>query len=106
MSKERVYPGALLQASNGAVSQVVAKNRNAVGYIGLGYMNKDVKGLSVNNIKGSAETTLNGTFPIARPLYMFTNGWPTGDVAKFINYVIHPRKGQKYIAEEGFVPLY
>jgi phosphate transport system substrate-binding protein len=106
MNKERVYPGALLQASNGAVAQAVAKNPNAIGYIGLGYVNDTVKGLTVNNIKGSAETTLNGTFPISRPLYMFTNKWPKEDVAKFINYVVHPEKGQAQVAEIGFVPLY
>jgi phosphate transport system substrate-binding protein len=106
MKKERVYPGALLQASNGAVAQAVAKNPNAIGYVGLGYVNDNVKGLTVNNIKGSPETTLNGTFPISRPLYMFTNKWPKEDVAKFINYVIHPEKGQAQVAEIGFVPLY
>ena len=37
MKKERVFPGALLQASNGAIVQAVAKNKNAIGYIGLGY---------------------------------------------------------------------
>jgi phosphate transport system substrate-binding protein len=106
MKKERVYPGALLQASNGAVAQAVAKNKNAVGYIGLGYLNDTVKALTVNNIKGTPETTLNGTFPISRPLYMFTNKWPTEEVAKFINYVVHPDKGQSQVAEIGFVPLY
>ena len=93
MAKERVFPGALLQASNGAVAQAVAKNKNAVGYIGIGYLNDDVKATTVNGIPGSATTTLNGTFAISRPLYMFTNKWPTGDVAKFINYVLHPQKG-------------
>jgi len=106
MKKERVYPGALLQASNGAVSQAVAKNKNAIGYIGLGYLNKDVKGLMVDRITGSAETTLNGTYPISRPLFMFTPGWPKGDVLNFINFVINPEKGQKYVAEAGYVPLY
>jgi len=106
MKKERVYPGALLQASNGAVVQAVSKNPNAIGYIGLGYVNKNVKPLMVNRITGSVETTLNGTYPISRPLYMFTNGWPTGDVLKFINYVMNPQKGQKFVAEAGFVPLY
>jgi phosphate transport system substrate-binding protein len=106
MKKERVYPGALLQASNGAVCQAVAKNQNAIGYIGLGYVNKDVKPLMVNRIVGSAATTLNGTYPISRPLFMFTPGWPKGDVLNFINFVIHPEKGQKYVAESGFVPLY
>ena len=106
LKKERVFPGALLQASNGAVVQAVSKNKNAIGYIGLGYMDSSVKPLLVDRVKGSAETTLNGSFPISRALYMFTPGWPKGDTLNFINYVIHPEKGQKYISEIGFVPLY
>jgi len=106
MKKERVFPGALLQASNGAIVQAVSKNKNAIGYIGLGYMTDSVKALSVNNIKGSAETTLNGTYPVSRPLYMFTPGWPKGDVLKFINFVMNPEKGQKYVSDAGYVPLY
>lgn len=106
MKKERVFPGALLQASNGAVVQAVSKNKNAIGYIGLGYVDKNVKALMVDRVQGSAETTLNGTYPISRPLFMFTPGWPKGDVLKFITFVLNPQKGQKYIAEIGFVPLY
>lgn len=106
MKKDRVYPGALLQASNGAVAQAVAKNKYAIGYIGLGYLNKDVKALSISGIVGSEETTLDGTFPISRPLFMFTQGWPEGETVKFLNYVLHPAKGQKLVGEAGYVPLY
>ena len=101
LKKERVFPGALLQASNGAVAQVVAKNKNAVGYIGLGYMDSGLKALTVNNVKGSNETTLDGTFPVSRPLYMFTPGWPKGDTLNFINFVMHPQKGQKLVSGAG-----
>ena len=106
MKKKRVFPGALLQASNGAVSQAVAKNKNAIGYIGIGYINEDVKPLMVNRVTGSAETTLNGTYPISRPLFMFTPGWPKGEPLKFINFFLNPEKGQQYIREVGYVPLY
>ena len=106
LKKERVFPGALLQASNGAVAQAVANNKNAIGYIGLGYVNDSVKGLMVDRIRGSEETTLNGTYPISRPLYMFTPGWPKGDTLNFINYVTNPEKGQKLVRATGFVPLY
>jgi phosphate transport system substrate-binding protein len=106
MSKERVYPGALLQASNGAVAQTVAKNKNAIGYIGLGYLNKAVKPLSADGIMGSQETTLDGTYPISRPLFMFTPGWPNEEVIGFINYVLNPQKGQQLVKKSGFVPLY
>jgi phosphate transport system substrate-binding protein len=103
---EKVFPGALLQASSGAVVQAISKNPNAIGYIGIGYVDSSVKALLVDSIKGSAETTLNGTFPISRALYMFTPGWPTGEVAKFMNFMLHPEKGQKYVVESGYVPLY
>ncbi|GBC59623.1 phosphate ABC transporter substrate-binding prot ein [Desulfonema ishimotonii] len=106
MKKERVYPGALLQASNGAVVTGIAKNRNAIGYIGIGYLTKGVKALTVEGIEGTRETTLNGKFPVSRPLYMFTRGWPTGSVAKFINYIINPGQGQKYVEKSGYVPLF
>jgi len=106
MNKERVFPGALLQASNGAIVQVVSKNKNAIGYIGIGYINNTIKPLMVNSIKGTPETTLDGSFPVSRALYMFTNGWPKGDVLNFINFVINPEKGQKYVKEAEFVPLF
>jgi len=106
LKKDRVFPGALLQASNGAVVQAVSNNKNAIGYIGLGYLNESVKATTVNGIKGSEETTLSGAYPISRPLYMFTRGWPKGEVAKFINYVMHPNGGQKQVKAAGYVPLY
>ena len=106
MKKERVSPAALLQASSGAVAQAIASNKFAIGYLGIGYLNDKVKAVTVNNIAGTAETTLNGTFPISRPLFMFTRGWPSGVALNFINFVLNPQKGQKLVKEAGFVPLY
>ena len=106
MNKERVSPAALLQASNGAVAQVVSKNTYALGYVGLSYLNKDLKAVTVDGVKGSAENALSGSYPLSRVLYMFTKGWPTGMTLQFINFMIHPAKGQKLVAETGYVPLY
>ncbi len=106
MKKERVFPGALLQASNGAVAQAVAKNTYAVGYVGLSYLNKDLKPLTVDGVKATAENAMTAAYPISRVLYMFTKGWPTGTTLKFINFMMHPVKGQKIVAEAGYVPLY
>ncbi len=104
MKKERVFPGALLQASNGAVVQAVSNNPNAIGYIGVGYGDKSVKLLSVNSIVGSKQTTLDKTFPISRPLYMYTPVPAAGDVKMFLDFVMSD-KGQKLVEAEGFIPL-
>ncbi len=106
MKKERVYAGALLQASNGAVAQAVSKNKNALGYLGIGYVDKNVKALTVSGIPGNEETALSGKFPVSRALFMFTRGWPSGEILNFINYVLNPQKGQKFVHDAGFVPLY
>lgn len=106
MKKERVFAGALLQASNGAISQAISKNKNAIGYLGIGYVDKNVKALSINGIVGSEKTALDGSFPVSRALFMFTRGWPTGDVLNFVNFCVNPQQGQKYVREAGFVPLY
>lgn len=105
MKKERVTPRASVMASNGAVVQSVSNNKNTIGYIGIGYLNKSVKPLTADGIEGTEETTLNGQYPISRPLFMFTNGWPKGDTLKYINFILHPR-GQKHVAESGYVRLY
>ena len=105
LKKEKVMPKALLQASSGVVAQAVAKNKYAIGYVGIGYLNKDIKALTVDHVEATPTTAVNGTFPIARALFMFTNGWPKGEVMSFIDFVVSPA-GQKIVKEEGFVPMY
>lgn len=106
MEKRRVFPGALLQASNGTVIQTVSKNRHAIGYAGIVYVDGSVKALPVDGIDGNRETVLSGQFPIARALFMFTCGWPAGDTLRFINYTTNPGIGQRYVKRAAFVPLY
>jgi phosphate transport system substrate-binding protein len=104
LHKARVTPRAQLQASNGAIVQVVSRNKYAIGYIGIGYLNKTVKGLDVNGVKATAENASSGQYPIARPLYMFTNGKPTGPAGQFIDFLLSS-EGQKIVKQAGFVPI-
>ncbi len=105
MNKERVSPRALMQASNGAVVQTVSKNRNAIGYVGLGYVDRSTRAVTVEGVSPSAETALSGQWPIARELYIFTNGAPEGAVKEFVEYLVAPDKGQKDVLAVGYVPL-
>ena len=105
MKKEKVSPKALLQASNGAVVTTITKNKRAIGYIGFGYLNKDIKVLSVNGVAASPEAVLGKQWPISRELFLFTNGAPAGAVKAFVDYMLDPQKGQKIVANTGFIPL-
>jgi phosphate transport system substrate-binding protein len=104
MKKAKVFPRAQMMASNGAIVTAIANNRYAIGYLGMGYINKSVKPLQVNGVNGSAQTVLSQKYPLARELYMYTNGEPTGEVAKFIAFV-KSAQGQKIVEKTGFVPL-
>jgi phosphate transport system substrate-binding protein len=104
MKKAKVTPKAQMLASNGAIVTAVSKNRYAIGYLGMGYVNKSLKPLPVDGVKASVETALSKKYPLSRELYMYTDGEPTGEVAKFIAFV-KSADGQKIVAKEGFVPL-
>jgi phosphate transport system substrate-binding protein len=104
LNKAKVSPRAQMQASSGAIVQAVSKNRYALGYIGLGYLDKSVNALLVNGVQVSVKTALSKEYPVSRSLYMYTNGRPKGETAKFIGFVLGPA-GQKLVAQEGFVPL-
>ena len=104
MKKAKVAPQAQMLASSGAVVTAVTKNRYAIAYVGIGYVNKSVKPLQVNGITASVETALSKEYPMSRELYMYTDGDATGDVAKYIAFVKSP-EGQKIVVKEGFVPL-
>jgi phosphate transport system substrate-binding protein len=104
LHKAKVTPRAQMQASNGAIVQAISKNKYAIGYIGIGYINKAVIALTVNGVQATAKTASSKEYPVARPLYMYTNGQPTGETAKFIKFVLSPA-GQKLVAKAGFVPL-
>jgi phosphate transport system substrate-binding protein len=104
LNKEKVLPQAQMQASNGAIIQAVSKNRYAIGYVGLGYLNKNVKALTVNGVKASVETCISKEYPVSRPLYMYTDGEPKGEAAGFIKFILSPA-GQALVGKEGFVPL-
>ena len=104
MKGARITPRALLQTSNGTVVQTVAKNVNAIGYIGIGYVDKQTKPLTMGGKKATAETAKTKEWPLSRELYFFTNGAPAGDAKTFTDFVIGP-EGQKIVQQTGFVPL-
>ncbi len=106
MHKEDFIPSAALRDSNQKLMEAVAQFPQAIGYVGLGYVNPTVKAVRVDGIEGTELTALDGSFPVSRPLFMFTSGYPEGETLKFINYILEPGKGQKFVKLAGFVSLY
>ncbi|MGZ9221069.1 MAG: phosphate ABC transporter substrate-binding protein [Anaerolineales bacterium] len=98
----------LLPSSEGIVAEV-RQNPNAIGYDGLGYVPKDLKMIAIAEEEGGAyvlpsiPTVNDKSYPIARDLYMYTDGQPTGIVKEYLDWILSP-EAQEIVAELGFVP--
>ncbi|TYB32191.1 MAG: PstS family phosphate ABC transporter substrate-binding protein [Candidatus Mcinerneyibacterium aminivorans] len=95
---------ALRLGSNKAVSSTVARSPYAIGYIGMAYLSTRVKALAVDGVKPTMKAAGSGEYKIARPLFMYTDGEPTGNIKKFIDFV-YSEEGQKIAREVGYVPV-
>ncbi|HWQ48302.1 MAG TPA: phosphate ABC transporter substrate-binding protein [Methanosarcina sp.] len=101
-------PDALTQPATGSIVAEVSQNANAIGYIGFAYLGSSVKALSLDKGNGSvaptAEGILNGSYPLSRPLYFYTNGEPSGLAKEFTDFVTS-EKGQNIVSTVGYIPL-
>jgi phosphate transport system substrate-binding protein len=99
----------LLPSSEGIVSEV-RQNPNAIGYDGLGYVPDDLKMIAIAEVEGGAyvlpsiPTVNDKSYPIARDLYMYTNGQPQGLLKEYLDWILSP-EAQEIVAELGFVPV-
>jgi phosphate transport system substrate-binding protein len=99
-----------MQSSEGIIVEV-SQNPNAIGYDGLGYVTEDMKVLAIATtaegpfVLPSAATVNDGSYPIARDLYMYTPDEPTGAVKEYLDWVRLSSEAQAIVMELGFVPV-
>lgn len=88
--------------STSVVTQSVAGNEAAIGYISLGSLDDSVKAIKVDGAEASVDTVKDGSYKLQRPFNIVTKG-KVSDVAQdFINYIMS-EDGQKVIEEEGYI---
>ncbi len=92
------------------VVELVSRTPTAIGYSGLGYQTDAVKMLRIARKRGQrgvlpgVTSTLDGSYPIARPMYLYTPGEPSELVRRFLAWVLSPA-GQQVLAQTGYIPL-
>ena len=104
MGKEDISLEALVQDSNGAVRQVVASNPNAIGYISLGLVNKQIKALKISGVEPNLTDIENGKYTLVRPFLFVFNEEPVGEAKSFLEFALSPA-AQKMLFKEGLVPV-
>jgi phosphate transport system substrate-binding protein len=100
----------LLEPATGAIVQSVSQTKGAIGYVGLAYVEKNVKALKVSYDEGktfivpSVVNAKNNTYPITRPLFVYYLNTTEKTVKPYVDFLLSAA-GQKIVSTEGYVPL-
>ncbi|KJS14873.1 MAG: phosphate-binding protein [Peptococcaceae bacterium BRH_c4b] len=95
----KITDKAITQASNGAVRQTVAGDEKAIGYLSLGYVNEEVKGVKYEGTEPTVDNIKAGNYKVSRPFLYLTKGEPQGVAKDYIDFVLSP-EGQEIVAKE------
>ncbi|GHT31593.1 phosphate ABC transporter substrate-binding protein [Bacteroidia bacterium] len=110
LKNKNYLSGIMSMPATGAIVQSVSQTKGAIGYVGLAYLNTNVKALHVSYDKGktyvepSVANAKNKTYPIVRPLFYYYEAKAEKKVKAFIDYVLS-QEGQKIVAAIGFITL-
>jgi len=110
MNKKNYASTVLNMPATGGIIESVSETKGAIGYVGLAYMEKEVKAIKVSFDSGKSFTepsmanAKNQTYPITRPLYYYYLTSSEDLVKPFIDYVLSD-EGQKIVETVGYVPV-
>lgn len=113
LGKKDYAPSVRLMPATSAIIQSVSVDRMAIGYVGLGYAEEagdKVKMLPVRADAGAPAVmpteaaVKSGEYSISRPLFLYTNGEPRGQVRQFVDFCLGP-DGQRIVRETGYITI-
>lgn len=106
MKKEKMAGNIEYVNANPQAHARVKSTQGAIGYVGLGFLDSKVKALKIDGVMPSRKTIAKGIYPVSRPLFLFTNGYPKlgSSVHEFCTFYL-TETGQEIIESKGFVPL-
>jgi phosphate transport system substrate-binding protein len=103
LKKGPIDSKANIVASNGAMKMALGQDPQAIGYLGIGFVDAKVKGIKLDGVEPTQENAKNGSYLVTRLLYMNTKGEPAPLVKAFIDYIRGP-EGANIIQKHGFIP--
>ena len=109
LEKEDFKNGMQALSGTAAVVNAVGRDKQGIGFGGLGY-SKGLKEVGVKPHQDSSayfptkENILSGQYPISRYLYLYVRERPEGELKEFIDFILS-KKGQEVVANEGFFPV-
>lgn len=110
LDKKEYTPSAQLMPATGAIVQAVSQTPGAIGYVGLAYLNDKVKPVQVSEegtgfVEPSVENVMNGTYPLARGLFQYSNGEASEGMVKDWFDFVFSEEGQAIVRAIGYIPV-
>lgn len=102
--KEPAAPRLLAAMTAGDVAVMVARDLNAIGYLGFGNLSAEVKTVAIDGVPPSEMAAQDGSYRLIRPLLLLTGPLSQPLAMKFIDFALSPA-GQQVVAAEGWVPV-
>lgn len=90
--------------STSVVTQTVAGNDAAIGYISLGSLNDTVKALEIDGATPTVENIKNGTYKVARPFNIVMKNALSEPAQAFVDFILSA-EGQQVVADNHYIPL-
>jgi phosphate transport system substrate-binding protein len=109
LGKDKFKNGTLDMHGSKDVVDLVEKTPCAIGYSGLAYATDHLQTACISKdgkpcVTPTVETAGDGSYPIARPLMMYTNGEPQGDIKTYMDWILSD-EGQCIIFDKGYAPV-
>lgn len=102
------------QPGSASVVQSVSSSLNGIGYSGIGYVTSGVKALPISKEQGgelvtaNGENAVNGSYPLARSLYVYINKAPNKPLSpmeqEFLRLILS-KQGQEVVVKDGYIPM-
>lgn len=105
LEKKSVVERATPFASSTLIKQAVAKDKNAIGFDSIGFVDNTVKALSLDGKSATSATVISGSYGMGRQLFCLTNGNASGLSAIFIDYLKTQDCQDNIVVKEGYVKL-
>lgn len=103
-------PGTRFMPGSAAINEALQTDKAGIGYYGVGYVD-GVTALAVSSDGQNYYSPLNaadvdsGAYPLARPMFFYTNGAPEGLILEYLRWVLSDSDGQEIIKGVGFFPI-
>jgi phosphate transport system substrate-binding protein len=108
LKNKNYLPGIMSMPATGAIIQSVSQTEGAISYVGLAYLNRDVKAIHISYdggttfVQPSVANAKNETYPIIRPLYYYYDAAAENRVKAYTGFILSDQ-GQKIVSDTGFI---